>query len=220
MSLLSLEGPYISLFRLLRESSPSLLHPSLLFFVFSPLDPANPPTHPLSVYTAAKGGLPMLEGFSFGQAFNRAWCTFPVSNNGDFPTPPPKKKTKAVLVLISSSITVTHPSGIFSSWLGHFLIPSSCIEVPSFPPKIPFIPFPSNPLPPTQNLPSSSPSSILTQSLLPLVSLQGSYSKPPPSSSLILSLCFIFFGYFQSLLVSIFFYPVPTVDPSMCVFYL
>lgn len=93
MSLLSLEGPYISLFMLLREFSPSVLHPSLLFFVFSPLDPANPPTHPLSVYTAAKGGLPMLEGFSFGQAFNRVWCTFPVSNNGDFPTPPPPKKT-------------------------------------------------------------------------------------------------------------------------------
>lgn len=82
----------------------------------------------------------MLEGFSFGQAFNRAWCTFPVSNNDVYP---PQKKPKAVLVsllLISSSISVTHPSGVFSSWLGHFLIPSSCIEGPSFPLKNPIHP--------------------------------------------------------------------------------
>lgn len=196
MSLLSLEGPYISLFRLLRESSPSLLHPSLLFFVFSPLDPANPPTHPLSVYTAVKGVYQCLRVFLLAKHLivSGARSQFLTMVISQPPPPLQKNKTKAVLVsllLISSSISVTHPSGIFSSWLGHLLIPSSRIEGPSFPPKIPFIPFPSNPLPPTQNLPSSSPSSILTQSLLPLVSLQGSYSKPPPSSSLILSLCFI-----------------------------
>lgn len=142
MFLLSLEGPYISLFRLLRESSPSLLHPSLLFFVFSPLDPANPPTHPLSVYTAARGG----SGLQCLRVFLLAKHLIVPGARSQFLTmmfTPPKKNPKAVLVsllLISSSISVTHPSGIFSSWLGHFLIPSSCIEGPSFPLKNPIHP--------------------------------------------------------------------------------
>ena len=61
------EGPYISLFGLLRESSPRLpqpLAPPPAAFCLSPPDPANPPTHPFSVFTAAaKGLLQMLEGF-------------------------------------------------------------------------------------------------------------------------------------------------------------
>lgn len=168
MSPLSLEGPYISLFSLLRESSPSLPHPSLLllFFCLSPLDPANPPTRPFSVYTVAKGVLQMLEGLYFGRGFNTVWHKFPLLNNADISTPHKKKTVSVSLLLISSSISVTHPSGIFSPCLGHFLIPSSCIKVVPSSKKSH-----SSHFPPTQNLPSSSPFSLWTQSLLPLFSL-------------------------------------------------
>lgn len=192
-SLLSLEGPYISLFRLLRESSPSLLHPSLLFFVFSPLDPANPPTHPLRVYTAAKGGLPMLEGLFFLAKLLIVSGARSQFLTTVLPPPLPKKnKSSFGLFALNLFFHLCHSS----IWHLFLLVRPLSYPLlmhwrPFLPPKIPFIPFPSNPLPPTQNLPSSSPSSILTQSLLPLVSLQGSYSKPSPSSSLILSLCFI-----------------------------
>lgn len=70
------------------------------------------------------------------------------------------------MLLISSTISVIHPSGIFFSWLGYFPIPSSCIEVLPSSKKSH-----SSHFPPTQNLPSSSPSGLYTQSLLPLFSL-------------------------------------------------
>lgn len=104
----------------------------------------------------------MLEGLFFGRGFNRVWHEFPVLNNADISTP--HKKNSFCFFALNLFFHLSH-SSIFFSCLGHFLI-SSCIKVLPSSKKSH-----SSHFPPTQNLPSSSPSSLWTQSLLPLFSL-------------------------------------------------
>lgn len=179
MSPLSLEGPYISLFSLLRESSPSLPHPSLLlllFFCLSPLDPANPPTRPFSMYTVAKGLLQMLEGLFFGRGFNHVWHEFPVLNNADISTP--HKKNSFCFFALNLFFHLSHSSIWHVFPLFIFLSPPHALKLSLPPKKIPFIPF------------SSYPEFTFLISLQPLDSIPPSSVLPPPSPPSLS--CFVF----------------------------
>lgn len=111
------------------------------------------------------------------------------------------------LLFISSSLSISHLIRLASilSCLGHFLIPAGCIHVLPFSVKSHSSYLCLYPLyPPTQHLPSSSPSS--TWDSIPTSSPLPAALPFNPSNQMLthFPLCFLFLGWFESPLVSIY----------------